>query len=64
MDGTHIATLGEIHPDVAERFGIDRRVYVAEVDLDALRPLEKPALRCKAAAEVPGGHARYRAGRG
>ena len=53
MDGTHIATLGEIHPDVAERFGIDRRVYVAEVDLDTLRPLEKPFYGVKPLPKFP-----------
>ncbi len=44
---------GEIHPDVAERFGIDRRVYVAEVDLDALRPLEKPFYGVKPLPKFP-----------
>ena len=39
--GQRLATLGEIHPDVAEAFEIGRRVYVAEVDLEALKPLEK-----------------------
>jgi len=38
-----LAAIGEIHPDVAEKFDIECRVYVAEIDLDALRPLE-PAL--------------------
>ncbi|MBQ6346719.1 MAG: phenylalanine--tRNA ligase subunit beta [Clostridia bacterium] len=38
---TRLAALGEIHPDVAEAFDIKGRVVVAEVDLDALRPLEK-----------------------
>ena len=36
-----LAQLGEIHPDVAEKFGIESRVYVAEIDLDALRSLEQ-----------------------
>ena len=40
-DGVQLAVLGEIHPDVAERFDIRSRVYVAEIDLDALMPLEK-----------------------
>ena len=38
---TRLAALGEIHPDVAEAFDIKGRVYVAEIDLDALRPMEK-----------------------
>ena len=41
VGGTGLACLGEIHPDVAEAFDIKGRVYVAEIDLDALRPLEK-----------------------
>ena len=41
VDGQKIAALGEIHPDIAGAFDIQRRVYVAEIDLDALRPLEQ-----------------------
>ena len=42
IDGdVRLAQLGEIHPDVAEKFGVESRVYVAEIDLDALRPLEQ-----------------------
>ncbi|MGI6238697.1 MAG: phenylalanine--tRNA ligase subunit beta, partial [Christensenellales bacterium] len=38
-----IAQMGEVHPDVAERFGIEsRRVYLAEVDLDAVRAMREP----------------------
>ena len=38
-----IAQFGEVHPDVAEKFGIDtRRVYLAEIDLDAVKAAEKP----------------------
>ena len=31
-----IAQLGEIHPDVMEKFDVSRRVYVAEIDLSLL----------------------------
>ena len=41
VDGVKVAALGEIHPDVAEAFDISRRAYVAEIDLDALMPMEK-----------------------
>ncbi|MCQ2437816.1 MAG: phenylalanine--tRNA ligase subunit beta [Clostridia bacterium] len=41
VDGNVIATFGEIHPDIAGNFNIEKRVYVAEIDLDALRPLDK-----------------------
>ena len=48
-----LATIGEIHPDVAERFEIEKRVYVAEVDLDALRPLDKPFYGVKPLPKFP-----------
>ena len=35
-DGEILAQFGEIHPDVAEKFDIDRRVYILEMPLDAL----------------------------
>ena len=48
-----LAQLGEIHPDVAERFGIEARAYVAEIDLDALRPLEAPLYGVKPLPKYP-----------
>ena len=33
---TVLATLGEMHPDVAAKYGLNERVYVAEVELRAL----------------------------
>ena len=53
VDGAKVAALGEIHPDVAEAFGISRRVYVAEVDLDALMPLEKDFYGVKPLPKFP-----------
>ena len=54
VDGQCIAALGEIHPDVAEAFDISgRRVYVAEIDLDALRPLEKDFYGVKPLPKFP-----------
>ncbi|MBQ3479035.1 MAG: phenylalanine--tRNA ligase subunit beta [Clostridia bacterium] len=50
---TRLATLGEIHPDVAEAFDIKGRVVVAEVDLDALRPLEKDFYGIKPLPKFP-----------
>ena len=35
-DGVMICELGEIHPDVAESFGLSGRVYVALIDVGAL----------------------------
>lgn len=31
-----IGVMGEVHPDVLERFDVDQRLYLAELDLDAL----------------------------
>ncbi|GHU79243.1 phenylalanine--tRNA ligase beta subunit [Clostridia bacterium] len=39
-DGTILARLGEVHPDVSERFECAGRVYLAELDLDAVRTLQ------------------------
>ena len=48
-----LAQLGEIHPDVAERFGVESRVYIAEIDLEALRPMEKPLYGVKPLPKFP-----------
>ena len=52
-DGVQLAQLGEIHPDVAERFGIESLVYIAEIDLEALRPMEKPLYGVKPLPKFP-----------
>ena len=36
VDGEPLGVLGEVHPAVAERFELKGRVYLAELDLDAL----------------------------
>ena len=40
QNDVQLAQLGEVHPDVAAKFDIESRAYLAEIDLDALRPLE------------------------
>lgn len=52
-EGVKLATLGEIHPDIAGNFDIDRRVYIAEIDLDVLRPLEKDFYGVKPLPKFP-----------
>ena len=37
----NIGVFGEVHPDVAGEYGIDCRVYVAEIKLDVLLGIEK-----------------------
>ena len=36
VDGEEVALLGEIHPDVAENYSIDAKVYVATISVDKL----------------------------
>lgn len=41
VDGNLLATLGELHPDIADSFGLDGRVYALELDLvDLLKHMD------------------------
>jgi len=53
VEGEKVAVFGEIHPDVAERFGIDKRVYVAEIDLDVLFKNQKDFYGVKPLPKFP-----------
>ena len=35
-NGKSVGFLGEIHPDVADNYGVEQRLYVAEISLDAI----------------------------
>ncbi|MDD4546543.1 MAG: phenylalanine--tRNA ligase subunit beta [Oscillospiraceae bacterium] len=35
-EGSPIAVFGEVHPDTAERFGVNTRAYIAEIRMDKL----------------------------
>ncbi len=48
-----IAQLGEIHPDVAENFSIDRRAYVAEINLYLVPALMQGVGAVKALPRFP-----------
>ena len=41
-EGAPVAEFGEVHPDAAEEYGMDTRVYVAEIDLSRLLAAEPP----------------------
>lgn len=41
-DGSALGVLGELHPEVAENFGFDCRVYAMELDFDALFASSNP----------------------
>ncbi len=48
-----LAVFGEVHPNVAADYGIDTRVYVAEVDLSVLFGVETPRILYKALPRFP-----------
>ena len=59
VDGERVGVVGEVHPDVLERFDIPRERAAAlfELDLDALLPLlEEQALRFTPLARFPGAY--------
>ncbi len=51
--GKKIATLGEVHPKVAEGYGIDGKVFVAEIDAAVLYGLEKAKITYKPLPKFP-----------
>lgn len=53
MGETVIATFGEVHPDVAAQYDMPVRIYVAEVDLQALFAVERPRTIYKALPRFP-----------
>jgi len=48
-----LGQMGEIHPDVAEAFGISGRVYVAEIDVTALKDCALPIPAVKPLPKFP-----------
>lgn len=50
---TALATFGEVHPDVAAAYDMPVRIYVAEVDLQALFAIECPRILYKALPRFP-----------
>lgn len=52
-NNTIAGTFGEVHPAVAEKFGIDARVYVAEIKLDVLYSINRRKLIYKPLPKFP-----------
>jgi phenylalanyl-tRNA synthetase beta chain len=48
-----LATFGEVHPDVASAYDMPVRIYVAEVDLQALFAVDRPRTLYKALPRFP-----------
>ncbi len=48
-----IGVFGEVHPSVATEYGIEQRIYVAEIKLDVLLTIEKRKTTYKALPKFP-----------
>jgi phenylalanyl-tRNA synthetase beta chain len=48
-----VGILGEVHPDVADNYGIDNRCYIAELNLDVLYSYAKLDKKYKAIPKFP-----------
>ncbi len=53
LGSNQVAVMGEIHPDVADKYSIDARVYVAQIDLSELYAIKKEALIFKPLPKFP-----------
>lgn len=54
IDGKKAGIIGEIHPDVSERFNIETEVYVSEIDFEALYAASSAsAVKYKKIARMP-----------
>jgi len=53
LDGQIVGTFGELHPDVAAEYGLDR-AYTAELRLDVLYAVNRSVIRTKALPRYPG----------
>ena len=62
IDGKKMGVIGQIHPLVAETYGIGGEVYVAELDFTGLQAVSRAGARVPQPAEVPDGQPRSGAG--
>lgn len=53
VDGKIIGSMGEIHPLVAENYGINKRVYIAEINMDLAYTLSDPTIVFKPLPKYP-----------
>ncbi len=51
--GKAIGVVGEAHPDVADRFGIAGRVFIAELNLEMMGELQKPLDKVRELSRTP-----------
>lgn len=53
LGDTAVAVFGEVHPDVAKKYDMDTRVYVAEIKLDKLFEISEPTILYKPLPRFP-----------
>lgn len=53
VEGESVGYLGEVYPDVSEAYGIDARVYIAEINLEKLFSFAKDHREFKALPKYP-----------
>lgn len=53
VNGERIAILGEIHPQVAENYGIGAKAYVADIDFDKIFEIRDTVLQYKPLPKFP-----------
>jgi len=53
VDGKVVATFGEVRPDIAAKYDIKNKIYVAEIDFDLLNCLFDNSYEFKAIAKFP-----------
>ena len=53
VDGVSVGNIGEMHPDSAKFYGVDNRLYVAELSIDKLFDLTKATKKFKAFSKFP-----------
>lgn len=54
INGVTIANYGELHPQVVKNFDLSGKVYMFEIDLEAVLSITVPAFRYKSFSKFPG----------
>lgn len=52
-DNKYLGTIGEVHPQVLSNYGIGKRVYIAEIDLDTVYSLANDTIIFKSLPKYP-----------
>lgn len=53
VDGKFLGSFGAVHPEIAEKYGIDKRIFVAEFDYDLLKSTFNKKVYYKAISKYP-----------